>query len=35
MSGAILVAAGLLLFFDRWWWLSATLNHVLGWVGLD
>ena len=34
VSGAILVAAGLLLFFDRWWWLSAILNHVMEGIGL-
>jgi cytochrome c-type biogenesis protein len=33
-SGAILVAAGLLLFFDRWWWLSATVNRAMETIGL-
>ncbi len=35
VSGAILVAAGLLLFFDRWWWLSAVVNRAMETVGLD
>ena len=35
VSGAILVVAGLLLFFDRWWWLSAIVNRVMETVGLD
>ena len=29
-SGAILVAIGLLLFFDRFWWLRVGANHLLG-----
>jgi cytochrome c-type biogenesis protein len=33
-SGATLVALGLLLFFDRFWWLRAGLNHALSAVGL-
>jgi cytochrome c-type biogenesis protein len=33
-SGAILVALGLLLFFDRDWWLRVMLNRVLESVGL-
>jgi cytochrome c-type biogenesis protein len=33
-SGAILVAIGLLLFFDRFWWLRVAANRVLGAVGL-
>jgi cytochrome c-type biogenesis protein len=34
VSGAILVALGLLLFFDRDWWLRVLLNRVLDAVGL-
>jgi len=34
-SGATLVALGLLLFFDRFWWLRVALNRVLGAVGLS
>jgi cytochrome c-type biogenesis protein len=34
VSGAILVALGLLLFFHRDWWLRVALNHVLDAVGL-
>jgi len=33
-SGATLVALGLLLFFDRDWWLRVLLNRVLESVGL-
>jgi cytochrome c-type biogenesis protein len=33
-SGAILVALGLLLFFDRFWWLRVELNRALDAVGL-
>jgi len=33
-GGAVLVALGLLLFFDRFWLLRAGFNHVLNWVGL-
>ena len=33
-SGAILVALGLLLFFDRDWWLRVLLNRALESVGL-
>jgi cytochrome c-type biogenesis protein len=33
-SGATLVALGLLLFFDRDWWLRVMLNRVLEAVGL-
>ena len=33
-SGAVLVSLGLLLFFGRYWWLNAALNHVLDSVGL-
>jgi cytochrome c biogenesis protein CcdA len=33
-GGAVLVALGLLLFFDRFWWLRTGFNHVLNWVGL-
>jgi cytochrome c-type biogenesis protein len=34
VSGCILVAAGLLLFFDRWWWLSAVANRALETIGV-
>jgi cytochrome c-type biogenesis protein len=33
-GGAVLVALGLLLFFDRFWWLRVGLNRLLGTVGL-
>ena len=33
-SGAILVALGLLLFFDRFWWLRSGANRALEAVGL-
>jgi cytochrome c-type biogenesis protein len=32
-SGAILVAVGLLLFFDRFWWLNVAFNRVLEFFG--
>jgi len=34
VSGALLVAIGLLLFFDRIWWLSVGFNRTLEAVGL-
>jgi cytochrome c-type biogenesis protein len=34
ISGAFLVAIGLLLFFDRIWWLSVGFNRALDAVGL-
>jgi cytochrome c-type biogenesis protein len=34
VSGALLVAIGLLLFFDRIWWLSIGFNRTLEAVGL-
>ncbi len=34
-GGAVLIALGLLLFFDRSWWLNVALNRVLEKVGLD
>ena len=34
VSGAVLVAIGLLLFFDRFWWLRVALNRALGVVGV-
>ncbi|HWH55290.1 MAG TPA: cytochrome c biogenesis protein CcdA [Gaiellaceae bacterium] len=34
VSGAFLVAIGLLLFFDRIWWLSVGFNRVLDATGL-
>jgi cytochrome c-type biogenesis protein len=33
-SGAILVAVGLLLFFDRFWWLNVAVNRMFEAVGL-
>jgi cytochrome c-type biogenesis protein len=33
-SGAILVAVGLLLFFDRFWWLRVALNRAFQAVGI-
>ncbi len=35
VSGVVLVALGLLVFFDRTWWLSVAVSHVLRAVGLD
>jgi cytochrome c-type biogenesis protein len=35
VSGATLVALGLLLFFDRFWWLRVGLNRALEAVGLS
>jgi cytochrome c-type biogenesis protein len=34
VSGALLVAVGLLLFFDRFWWLNVAVNRVFDFVGL-
>jgi cytochrome c-type biogenesis protein len=34
VSGALMVALGLLLFFDRFWWLRVGANRVFGAVGL-
>jgi cytochrome c-type biogenesis protein len=34
VSGGVLVALGLLLFFHRDWWLRVALNHALNAVGL-
>jgi cytochrome c-type biogenesis protein len=33
-GGAVLVAVGLLLFFDRFWWLQVGTNRLLGPLGL-
>jgi len=33
-GGAVLVVLGLILFFDRWWWVNTAYNHVLHAVGL-
>jgi cytochrome c-type biogenesis protein len=33
-SGAVLIALGLLLFFNRDWWLSVAVDQMLSWVGL-
>ena len=35
VSGALLVAIGLLLFFDRIWWLSVGFNRAIDAVGLS
>jgi cytochrome c-type biogenesis protein len=35
VSGAFLVALGLLLFFDRYWWLQVAFNRGLSALGLD
>jgi len=35
ISGIVLVVLGLLVFFDRTWWLSVAVSHVLRVVGLD
>jgi cytochrome c-type biogenesis protein len=35
VSGIVLIALGLLVFFDRTWWLSLAVNRVLRAVGLD
>jgi cytochrome c biogenesis protein CcdA len=34
VSGAVLVALGLLLFFHRDWWLHVALNRALDAIGL-
>jgi sulfite exporter TauE/SafE len=34
VSGAVLVAFGLLLFFHREWWLYVLLERGVGWLGL-
>jgi cytochrome c-type biogenesis protein len=34
VAGALLVALGLLLFFDRFWWLNVAVNRVFEFVGL-
>ena len=34
-SAALLAVFGLLLMFDRLWWLSAQLTNFLDWLGLD
>jgi cytochrome c-type biogenesis protein len=34
VSGAILVAVGLLLFFDRWWWLNVAFDRTFRFLGL-
>ena len=35
VSGAILVALGALLFFDRFWWLRVYLNRLFVFLGFD
>ena len=34
-GGVTLVALGLLLFFERYWWLNVALNRVLEKLGLE
>jgi cytochrome c-type biogenesis protein len=34
VSGAILVAVGLLLFFDRFWWLNSGISRVRDFLGI-
>jgi cytochrome c-type biogenesis protein len=34
VSGAVLVAVGLLLFFDRFWWLNSGVSRVRDFLGL-
>ena len=35
LSGSSLIAIGLLLFFDRFWWLNVAMNRVLEALGLS
>jgi cytochrome c-type biogenesis protein len=35
VAGALLVAVGLLLFFDRFWWLNVAVNRLFELVGLE
>jgi len=35
VSGLTLVALGLLLFFNRDWWLNVLMNRALSAIGLD
>lgn len=35
VSGSVLVLIGLLLFFDRFWWLRVYLNRVFRFLGLE
>ena len=34
VAGALLVALGLLLFFDRFWWLNVAVNRVFEFFGI-
>ena len=34
VSGAFLVAVGLLLFFDRWWWLNVAFDRTFRFLGI-
>ena len=34
VSGAILVAIGLLLFFDRFWWLNVGVSRARDFLGI-
>ncbi len=35
VSGAVLVAVGLLLFFDRWWWMNVAFDRLFRFLGLE
>ena len=35
VGGVVLIALGLLLFFDRSWWLNVAVNRLLEGIGLD
>jgi cytochrome c-type biogenesis protein len=35
LSGGILVALGLLLFFDRFWWISVGFNRFFDYIGIE
>ena len=35
VSGALLVALGLLLFFDRFWWINIAFNRLFEKFGVD
>ena len=34
VGGAFLVALGLLLFFDRFWWLNVAVNRLFEFFGI-
>jgi cytochrome c-type biogenesis protein len=35
VSGIVLVAVGMLLFFGRFWWIRVYLNRFFEWLGLN